>query len=380
MKIAAAFTEFAPAERVSGEELERDIAAVSRIPTLGQLYDAIPEIVVILNCHRQIVYANQALADAFRIKDRRTIYGLRPGEALGCQHSDESPGGCGTTRFCGECGAVKVIVSGLVGQRAAEECRVLRKTGDALDLKVVSTPFEVDGRAFAVFSVADISDQKRRQVLERMFLHDVSNTLTVICGLTEMALEDELDAEMLMDLKLGVLDLSAAIRSQKELVAAENGDLTIHPLPLRAAEVLSDVIRVYRSSSLADTKTIQIVSSSADLQLTTDQTQLSRILGNRLKNALEASPAGERVLVGCESSEPNHVAFWVQNFQFMPVAVQLQIFHRSYSTKGKGRGLGTYSIKLLCERYLQGKVSFGTSPEQGTIFKVTLPLALAGKM
>ena len=61
----------------------------------------------------------------------------------------------------------------------------------------------------------------------------------------------------------------------------------------------------------------------------------------------------------------------------MPPEVQLQVFNRSFSTKGNGRGIGTYSIKLLCERYLKGKVSFVSSAEQGTIFKVTLPLALA---
>lgn len=41
----------------------------------------------------------------------------------------------------------------------------------------------------------------------------------------------------------------------------------------------------------------------------------------------------------------------------MPRTSQLQIFQRSFSTKGKGRGLGTYSIKLLTERYLKGTAS-----------------------
>jgi sensor histidine kinase regulating citrate/malate metabolism len=52
----------------------------------------------------------------------------------------------------------------------------------------------------------------------------------------------------------------------------------------------------------------------------------------------------------------------------------LQIFQRSFSTKGAGRGLGTYSIKLLGERYLHGTVSFASSAEQGTIFQISLPL------
>jgi signal transduction histidine kinase len=60
----------------------------------------------------------------------------------------------------------------------------------------------------------------------------------------------------------------------------------------------------------------------------------------------------------------------------MPADVQLQMFHRSFSTKGKGRGTGTYSVKLLTEKYLQGRVAFTSTPASGTTFEVTLPYAL----
>jgi sensor histidine kinase regulating citrate/malate metabolism len=54
--------------------------------------------------------------------------------------------------------------------------------------------------------------------------------------------------------------------------------------------------------------------------------------------------------------------------------VQLQIFVRSYSTKGKGRGLGTYAMKLFTEKYLGGRIDFESRPETGTTFRVELPL------
>jgi len=73
------------------------------------------------------------------------------------------------------------------------------------------------------------------------------------------------------------------------------------------------------------------------------------------------------------------IRFWVNNPNFMPREVQLQVFQRSFSTKGAGRGLGTYSIKLLTERYLKGMVSFSTSPETGTTFQAWYPMALEVK-
>jgi signal transduction histidine kinase len=57
----------------------------------------------------------------------------------------------------------------------------------------------------------------------------------------------------------------------------------------------------------------------------------------------------------------------------MPRHVQQQLFQRSFSTKGGGRGLGTYSIKLLSERYLKGDVSFVSSQAEGTTFTVRFP-------
>jgi sensor histidine kinase regulating citrate/malate metabolism len=53
--------------------------------------------------------------------------------------------------------------------------------------------------------------------------------------------------------------------------------------------------------------------------------------------------------------------------------VKYQIFQKSFSTKGNGRGLGTFSIKLLTEHYLKGSVSFESNDNIGTVFTVVLP-------
>jgi signal transduction histidine kinase len=52
-----------------------------------------------------------------------------------------------------------------------------------------------------------------------------------------------------------------------------------------------------------------------------------------------------------------------------------QVFQRSFSTKGSNRGLGTYSMKLLGENYMGGKISFESIIGKGTTFYFDLPLA-----
>jgi signal transduction histidine kinase len=100
---------------------------------------------------------------------------------------------------------------------------------------------------------------------------------------------------------------------------------------------------------------------------------LSRVLGNMLKNGLEAVQQGERVTIGCRPGD-RKAEFWVHNPGVMSENVRLQVFQRSFSTKGTGRGLGTYSIKLLTERYLRGQVSFRSGEGEGTTFMACYPL------
>ncbi len=52
--------------------------------------------------------------------------------------------------------------------------------------------------------------------------------------------------------------------------------------------------------------------------------------------------------------------------------VRLQIFQRSFSTKGGGRGIGTYSMKLLTEKYLHGEIHFTSTNPKGTTFYIEI--------
>ena len=54
------------------------------------LIDAIPDILLAVNSTRQIVFANQAAADFFHVRDAGELWGKRPGEAAGCMHSRET--------------------------------------------------------------------------------------------------------------------------------------------------------------------------------------------------------------------------------------------------------------------------------------------------
>lgn len=374
---AELLTLYAPPERAPDTQLQRQTALFADALQVACL-DAVPDIVTILNQQRQIVFANRSLVEFLGLQHREEVYGQRPGEALNCEHSFAMSAGCGTSEFCRDCGAAHAMLAGLEGRPDVQECRITRRdTGEALDLRVRSTPLQVEDERFTFFSITDISHEKRRQALERIFFHDILNTAGGLKGFVELLQEsdpDELDelTDIVHRLSRELID---EIQGQKNLSAAESGELCVEPAPTGSLEILRDAIHLYRNHEIARSRHLRLDENARDVSFVSDPTLLRRVVGNLVKNGLEASVPGSTVTLGCAEREAT-VELWVHNPGVIPRPVQMQIFQRSFSTKGTGRGLGTYSIKLLTEKYLKGQVSFTTSDEEGTTFTLSYPLSL----
>lgn len=368
-------TQFAPSDRAAEVDVHNQFKLLSSNPLLDEILGSVPDALLFLNEHRQIVFANRATFCFLGIKPTTDVLGSRPGEALGCVHATETAGGCGTTEFCQTCGAVRAILAAQKGTADVQECRIaIKDSFDAVDLKVSTAPFKYDGERFTICAIQDISHEKRRRALERTFFHDVLNTVGGLHGYTELLLESEGDElpELATTVSEIARHLIEEIESQRSLMAAEADELSLNPSEVRTKEVLEEVAVAYRHHEVAAGKHVIVAAASENVAIRTDHALLLRVLGNLLKNALEASSAGGTVTVGT-ILEDDQVAFWVHNAAHMPRDVQLQVFNRSFSTKGSGRGIGTYSIRLFVTRYLRGSVTFDSSHERGTTFHVHLP-------
>jgi signal transduction histidine kinase len=374
-------TDFLPAERVSPEEIQRQHKLFSVKMFIREIMDSAGNIMLILNQERQIVFHNSALADMLCLQENDSILGLRPGEMLHCQHADNCESGCGTTVFCQTCGAARAIVSAQHGKNDLQECRLIQVPHlTALDLRVKSRPFRMNGDGFTVLDVADISAENRRRAMERIFFHDIMNTAWGVQGFSSMlTIADESE---LPEINATIQRLSTVlideIKAQRLLTDAETNELSLELGAIRTGELLEEVKRVCSNREFSSGKILELEADSEDLLVRSDRTLLRRVLINLVKNALEASDPKKSVTLGCRQSG-NAIEFSVHNSEVMPLDVQLQVFQRSFSTKGRGRGLGTYSVKLLTERYLRGEVGFTSRPGEGTIFRVTVPQTIPSR-
>ncbi|MBL0225659.1 MAG: histidine kinase [Geobacteraceae bacterium] len=374
-------TFFAPAERSSPAKLEEQCAGYLADDLADALMQAMPGYAMLINQQRQIVAVNSSLLRITGFHSSGALIGKRPGEALNCIHAGDAPGGCGTGRHCSVCGAVLAIIeSQESGRQAVRECHVTL-SGDeeaVLDMQATATPVQIRGEKFTVFVLQDISSEKRREVLERVFFHDVINTAGSIHGLASILVEQGgVPAHLETEYKNWLVRLSGTlvdeVRSQRKLLAAENGEFLPEVTSVDIRSILSEIYQLYHQYDKTPGRNLVIL-DGGNYTVRSDASVILRIIGNMTINALEATPIGGVVTISARAEGPV-VVIEVHNDLVMAEDTKLQIFKRSFSTKSTaGRGIGTYSMKLFGERYLKGRVTFRSSLEEGTVFSFSLPI------
>ena len=375
-------TMYAPAERATSEELAANRQAVLAEANVLAMLDAQPNVAGVLNQERQFILVNHALLDLLGLSEARDVIGTRPGEAIGCVHAHDLEGGCGTSEYCSYCGAVQAIVESQKKRTTVtRECELMLVGGEepaAVDLRVTATPATLGGNDCTVLMIADIGSEKRREALEQVFFHDVINTATtlylVLGGLEDGDLNINEELPVLKSLGVALID---DVMAQRDLAAAERGELHPRVESLDGREVLETVVRQLDGRHITEGRSLELEGDES-VPMKSDQRLLSRLLFNMIKNAAEAVPPGTTFRAGVEA-DGEQVRFWAWNPTGMPRGAELHVFERSFSTKGDGRGLGTYSMKLLGEKYLNGKVYFQTSKDAGTTFEARCPADLNAK-
>lgn len=374
-------TFFLPAERAAPATLEAQIAWATANPVIDGILTSWAGAAAVLNPERQIVALNAHYLRTIGVEDPAAALGLRPGEAIGCEHAHEHPGGCGTSRTCSTCGAAAAIVAALARHRPEERDCVLavRRDGQEVDvdLRVHAAPLELDGRSFTLLTLADVSAERRRAELERAFFHDLANLVAGLGGAcAALHAPDPAEREgAAQDLRLLTARLSREVQMQRAIASARPGALRLAVERVQVSRLVAQLQKLFHHHPAAAGKALE-VACPGDGALDTDGFLLQRVVTNMLVNAFEATAPGGQVRLTVEDG-PDGVGFRVWNAGAIPPALAPRIFHRYFSTKpGEGRGQGTFVMKLFGERYLQGRMGFTSSPEAGTAFELRLPRAI----
>ncbi len=364
--------EYAPAIKLADDKILDQSEQILKNRMMMDLFDIIPNTVLILNKERQILYSNSYFLELLGVGQDNPM-GLRPGEVLNCVHAYENTNGCGTTECCSVCGAVQAIIQAQNTKgKVQKECLMKYKSEEAelsreLLIVVNSADYILEGAT--IFIAKDISNDKLRTNMERLFFHDLLNTSGSIKGLAEYAEKsDQIDE---IQKYMGYINNSTdymidEINFQKMLLSAENNELSLIISEFSLNEIIYAIIRCHEDTEF-------IFNSQGDVKIVSDRALVYRVVMNMVKNAVEADRRG--ITIDLDAGQ-EYIELSVHNYGSMPKEIQLQLFKKFFSTKGSGRGIGTYSMKLIGESFLNGKVWFESDAGSGTRFTFRIPRVL----
>ena len=222
---------------------------------------------------------------------------------------------------------------------------------------------------------------KLRDDVERITRHDLKAPLTAIIGVPQFILENcDLDATQ-KELVQGIEDagrrMLQMINSSLDLFKMERGTYELRPVPVDLIETARTVF--FELEQLAQYKAVPLVLHSrgatpgvGDRAMALGEPLLCHsLLANLCKNAVEASPDGEAVMVSVNDGAETSVV--IENAGEVAQEIADRFFEK-FTTAGKdtGTGLGTYSAKLNA-KIQNGSIALDRSTPGRTRVRVLLP-------
>lgn len=344
------------------------------------LAEAVAEWVCVFDGSLRGLFANRGLLSARAGADAGPVAGRSLGDVLSCCRCRVG-GPCGESPACAECGWLRAVEACTRGAPSdSRELRILTHDHAAYDFALtVRSLSEGGGGPRWLCVLRDSYAEKRLRVLERTFFHDVANLASGVRGLCDLSLDPggSQDPEVPALIRDAADKLMNEVQRLRVLRVAENGDLEVFSAAVSSGDLLREIAARFSEEAKARHLEVVVRDGAANGLFESDREILSLILGDLFLNAVEASARKEQVTLACDIEGPQ-VVFRVGNSAVLTPEVRAHLFERSFTTRGAGKGVGAYRAKLLCERYLKGKLSCVSQEGSGTVVTCAVPFAAPG--
>jgi PAS domain S-box-containing protein len=233
----------------------------------------------------------------------------------------------------------------------------------------------------------DISARKEVEQLkadiDRISKHDLKTPLNGLISLPEVLLaDDNLSAEqrqLLKDMHATGYRMLDMINLSLGLYQMEQGEYAYEPeivdlIPL-IRDAQNDMGALCRSKQLQVLLHLngQEIDGTGRFVVLGERVLCYSVVANLLKNAVQASPHGEDVIIDLQDQNPRFARMAISSNSLIPEAIRHR-FGEKYVTSGKkrGTGLGVYSARL-CVETMNGRLIWTSSEQDGTTILVDLP-------
>ena len=213
------------------------------------------------------------------------------------------------------------------------------------------------------------NEQQSWSKLIRVLTHEIMNTVTPIASLSETLLNFEnVDEEV----RHGLDTIFQSSRGLIKFVDSYRNLTRVAPPVKRAfyfRELAERVISLTKEQALVSGAECIYIEKSDDILLYADEGQITQILINLVKNAIQAE--ARHIEITAEINLSEHVIINVTN-DGSPISKESQeeIFVPFYTTKQEGTGIGL-SLSRQIMRLHNGTLSLTRSDETSTVFTLT---------
>jgi DNA-binding response OmpR family regulator/anti-sigma regulatory factor (Ser/Thr protein kinase) len=219
-----------------------------------------------------------------------------------------------------------------------------------------------------------------REDVERITHHDLKSPLNTVINFPKIIAKDNLTEKQITQLdKISAagLKLLKMINLSLDIYKMEQGTYELQSEPVDILSLLDDIRQDIRQSIRCKEATIDITingipaTDESSFIVPGEELLLYSMFSNLLKNALEASPKYEKVLITMTDADEYIIS--IHNQGAVPEDMR-ETFFEKYATSGKksGTGLGTYSAKLIADT-LGGTISMESSEKSGTQIMLSFP-------
>ena len=210
------------------------------------------------------------------------------------------------------------------------------------------------------------NEQQSWSKLIRVLTHEIMNTITPIASLSDTLLTFDGADE---DIRNGLSTISKSSKGLIKFVDSYRNLTRVAP-PVKKAfyfkELAERVINLTREQTIMSGAVCTYVEKSEDVLLYADEGQITQILINLVKNAVQAEAKSIEITAEINLSE--HIIINVTN-DGHPISKESQeeIFVPFYTTKQEGTGIGL-SLSRQIMRLHNGSLSLSKSDSHSTVF------------
>ena len=336
---------------------------------LETVINSIDDGIVVLDRERHVLAAN----DSFLLRAQHSRE-----QVLGCQCREFTPGGC----TVGDCPTLACLSS---GARQVRICERHTPEGKSVWEEVHASPvLDSAGRLQQVVEVwRDISDRRAAEAhlaeshrlasvgtLASGFSHELNTPLATVLTCVEGILK-ETDSEWVRE--------SASI-AREQLLRCRG--ITQHFLRMSRGQrshgelvdlgpVIAAVARLIEPTAREHSVKVEVRPLPDGMHVRAEEAELQHTLINLLLNAVQASPAGSRVMVEGDAGEHVRVRV-IDNGCGIAPEDQKRIFDPFFSLRQGGTGLGLF-LSLNFVRRWGGDLRVTSKPGCGSTFEIVLP-------